>query len=368
MRNTVKNKKYSGGGGGSFSDRFTPQKGATGKITPIVLFKANYVTPVAMEDGQGSRKFEAPYGIILRHYHKPSNKFGRCSAGLADVRESDGSVIMDVGKKPCLACFEASKGKETGMAWAKKLHVFNAIVMGNFHLVDSDRKNERTGNYYKDPQPCEGRACKYCDKGIEKQFGRRVYWPIGPSFTEQLTDWVDFTLAANCKCGGTISTPAYECPKCGECFRDLEQAPASNEEMEELRLEMHKCKACGFTGFMQAVHECDQCSKPQPLKLWDVKMELYRSGDGATTSLQVRRFTTVTDDEWKKIDPLMKPVDLNKVFPLLSIKDQAKTYKLKIPEELRDVAVDEESRRGDGDDKGTPRSGSSAWDEDDDNG
>lgn len=365
MRRTVKNKKTGGMGGGSFSDRYAPQKGAAGRITPIVLFKAQYAIPVTLEDGKGNRKLELPYGIVLRHYHKPSNKFCRCSAGLADVRNSDGDVVVGEGKKPCLGCNESSKGKETGMAWAKKLHVFNGILMADFHLVDSDRKNDRTGEYYKDPIQCEGRACKYCDQKIEKRFGRRVYWPVGPSFTEQLTDFVDYTLATNCKCGGTITVPAYECPECGECFRDLESEPANDEELEELRLEMHKCGSCGATRYMQAVHECDSCNKAQPLKLWDVQMELYRSGEGTTTSLQVRRFKAVTPDEWKKIEPIMNQVDLDKVFPNLGIKEQAKIYKLKVPPELRDYVADEDNKRGEDDSEGSPRSGSSAWDDDD---
>lgn len=363
MRNTVRNKKTGGTGGGSFSDRYTPQKGATGRITPIILFKANYVTPIALEDGNGSRKFEAPYGIVLRHYHKPSNRFCRCTAGIADVRDSDGNVVMDIGNKPCLGCYEARRGKEYGMAWAKKLHVFNAVLLADFHLVDSDRKNDRTGAFYKDPVQCEGKGCKFCDKGIEKRFGRRVYWPIGPNFTEQLTDFVDFTLATSCKCGGTITNPAYECPKCGECFRDLESEPASTEELEELRLDMHKCKSCGFEGYMQPVNECDECDKAQPLKLWDVKMELYRSGEGTTTSLQVRRHKPITEEELEKIKGLMVPVDINKVFPILAIKEQSKLYKIRIPDELKDDAVEEELHRGEDDGEGSPRSGSSAWDD-----
>jgi len=365
MRNTVKNKKYTGGGGGSFSDRYAPQEGSAGKITPIVLFKAEYVTPIANEDGKGSRKFESPYGLVMRHYHKSSNSFGRCSAGLMDIRDTDGNLIVDIGKKPCLGCYQASKGKDKGMAWAKKLHVFNGVLMAEFHLVDSDRKNDKTGDFYKDPVQCEGRGCKHCDKGIEKRFGRRVYWPVGPSFTEQLVDFADYTLSTSCKCGGEISVPAYECPKCGECYRDLEQNPANEEELEDIRMEMHKCGGCGFEGYMQAVNECNQCNKAEPLKLWDVKMELYKSGEGTNTSLQVRRFKAVTDEEWKKIEGVMNPVSLDKVFPNLTLKDQAKIYKLKIPEELRESAVEEESKRGSDDGKGSPRSGSSAWEDED---
>jgi hypothetical protein len=367
MRRTVKNKKTGGtGGGGSFSDRYTPQKGAAGKITPIALFRAEYAIPVTLEDGQGSRKLELPYGIVLRHYHKPSNRFCRCSAGLVDVRNSDGDVVVGEGKKPCLGCNESAKGKETGMAWSKKLHVFNGILMADFHLVNSNRKNDRTGEYYKDPVQCEGRICKYCDLGTEKKFGRRVFWPVGKSFTEQLSDFVDFNLATNCNCGGVITIPAYECPNCGVCFRDLEAEPADKEELEELCLEMHKCRSCGETNYMDAVHECDACNKAQPLKLWDVKMELFRSGEGTATSLQFRRFKAVTPDEWKKVAPIMNQIDLDKVFPHVSIKEQANIYKLKIPPELRDYVVDEESNRGKDNGEGSPRSGSSAWDDDDD--
>jgi len=130
-------------------------------------------------------------------------------------------------------------------------------------------------------------------------------------------------------------------------------------------MEMHKCGGCGFEGYMQAVNECNQCNKAEPLKLWDVKMELYKSGEGTNTSLQVRRFKAVTDEEWKKIEGVMNPVSLDKVFPNLTLKDQAKIYKLKIPEELRESAVEEESKRGSDDGKGSPRSGSSAWEDED---
>jgi len=364
MRGTVRNKKSSGLGGGSFNDKFAPQEGSTGRITPIVLFKANYVVPISMENGKGSRKFESPYGLIMRHYHKPSNKFGRCSAGLADVRDSAGNLVVDTGNKPCIGCNESEKGKDSGMSWAKKLHVFNGIMLADFHLVDSDKKNERTGKFYRNPVECEGRGCKHCKAGVEKQFGRRVYWPVGSSFTDQLTDFVDFTLSACCSCGGEIAVPAYECPKCGACYRDLEKDPADKHELEAIRLDVQECRACGHVGYMRPVNECDKCNDADPLNLWSVKLSLFKSGEGATTSLQVRRYELVTAEEWDKIKALMTPVDLDKVFPHLSLKAQSKLYRLKVPTEYRDAVVEEEKHEKEDDNEGGPRTGSSAWDED----
>lgn len=366
MRSTIKNPKFASKGGGSFNDRYTPQNGAAGKIIPIVFFKGEYSMPVTLEDGKGSRKLKRPYGIVLRHYHRSSNRYGRCSAGLADVRDRDGNVVLGAGKKPCLACHESSKGKDSGMQWANKLHVFNAVLLADFHMVASDRKNDKTGEFYKDPVQCEGRACKYCRDGVEKRFGRRVYWALGQSYSAQLMDFVDYTLALNCKCGGTITTPAYECPKCKACFHDLEANPLSEEDLEELRLDPHKCKACGYEGLMDAVYECDSCKTAKPLSLWDVALELYVSGEGKTTSIQVRRFKILQAEDWKKIEPVMTQVDLDRVFPNLSLTEQSKLYKLKIPSEMRDAAAGEAIPDDEKEVKrSAARSGSSAWSDDD---
>jgi len=363
MRRSVKNKRRRGGGGGSFSDRYSPKEGGEGKITPIVLFPADYAIPVKTEGGK-RKKFKAPYGIVFRHYYKKANTFGRCSAGII---ESDDGVLSE-GDAPCIGCHEADKGKETGMAWAKKLHVFNGVEMADFHLVDSKRKNDKTGEFYKDPKKCKGKNCSYCDDDIPKRFGRRIYWPLGPSFSEQLTDEADFTISRACECGGEISIPAYECPKCRAVFRDLEEDPIDDEndeeyrkEMAELRYGIHECSECGYSGFMSPIHECDECSDPKPLTLWNVKMEVYTSGTGPTMSLRVRRFKKVSDAEWNKIEEITKnPIDLSRVFPEIGLRDQSRQYKLPIPDEFKGRGRDD-GDDGDNDGDG-PRSGSSAWD------
>jgi hypothetical protein len=361
MRGTVKNKKSFSGG--SFKDQYSPQEGSAGKITPIVLFKGNYVTPIAREDGKGSRKFESPYGLIMRHYYATSNKYGRCSAGLADVRDGSGNLVVDVGSKPCIGCDESEKGKDFGMSWAKKVHVFNGILLADFHLVDSDKKNEQTGKFFKTPVECEGRGCKHCKIRIEKQFGRRVYWPLNPKFTDQLTDFVDFILSATCNCGGEITVVAYECPKCGVCYHDLEHDSADKSELESLRLDVQECKSCAYVGYMKAVNECNKCDDARPLNLWDVKMSLFKSGEKTTTSLQVGRYSPITDEEFEKVKHLMVPVDLDKIFKNLSLKEQGELYRLKIPGAYRDAAVEEDKHEKEDDNRGRPRSGSSAWDE-----
>lgn len=310
-----------GGGGGGFGDRWTPPESGQA-LVPILLFPGTYSMAVKLPEG-GAEKVKLPYAIVVEHYSKKSNSFARCIAGLKYEQDAEEDLIIVPGDKPCVGCYEYAKGKQTGVS-QRKLHVFNGILLADFHWVE---QTSRRGTKYKEPVQCTGKRCKLCKQGSEKSFGRRVFWPLGPSFVDMLGDFDMITLARECKCGGTIEPIAFECPECKMPFRDLEDDPVHNEEeLMQLRMGIFNCQTdgCGYRGFMDEVPECSDCRTAQPLKLWDVAMEVYRSGEGAQSSLQISRYKYYSPEKRAAIAELMKPIDPNNVYPILNLDAQAK--------------------------------------------
>lgn len=309
------------GGGSGFGDRWTPPESGQA-ITPIILFPGAYSINIA-HDGGEIEKVRLPYSIVVEHYSKKSNKFARCIAGMKYEEDAEGDLIIVPGDGDCVGCLEYSRGKQSGVS-SRKLHVFNGVLLANFHWVE---KTSQRGTKYKEAVQCTGRRCKLCDQGIEKTFGRRVYWPLGPSFVDMLGDFDTITLARECRCGGTIEPIGFECPACRMPYRDLERDPIDNEEqLHQLRIGTFSCKTegCGYRGFMDEVPECSDCSTATPLKLWDVVIEVYRSGEGPTSALQISRYKYYSPEKRAAISDLMKPINPNDVYPILNLDSQAK--------------------------------------------
>lgn len=312
-------------GGGGFGDRWIPPKSGE-LLTPVILFPGQYSMEVQKDDKGGTERIIRPYSIIHEHYSKKANKFIRCTAGLAFNQSDDGDDWTIVpGTKNCVGCHEyfENGGKQSGIS-LRKVHIFNGILLAHFHWIE---KKSAKGTKYKEAVQCTGKRCKLCSNGVERSFGRRIYWPLGPSFVEHLSDFDTITLAKECKCGGTIDTIAFECPACQEPFRDFEDEPVETEkEMEELRSGLFHCHSeeCDYYGFMDEVPDCDSCNRADPLKLWDVVVEVYRSGEGPTSKLAFSRHKYYSPDKKKKVASLMKPIDVDQVYPLINLNAQAK--------------------------------------------
>jgi hypothetical protein len=370
MRATAKSRPFSSGGG-SFDNRWQPQNGSDGRITPVVLNPVERETVIINLEGK-SETIRTPYGIIFQHYHKSSNKFFRCSAGIVQRQHDNGTVYLSPGDLPCLGCYYAAQGKQTGMSYARNLQVMDGVLIDKFHSVESTdpkKVSKKTNKPFVTLEQCGRKTCVHCqsrnEKTRETQWGKPIYWPIGPTHAIQLADFVDGALASRCQCNGNLTVPAYACPKCDAVFHNLDEEPLGTDDFIDLRDNEHECGECGVVSTMNPVYECsnDQCEKPTPLSLWDVKMEIFKTGESTQTAISVKSYQFLTNKEREQLkDVLSKEINLNRVFPKKSIKKQAELTQLAIPEELAAAAAKEPDTGSDG--EGGSTKGSTAWDED----
>lgn len=323
LKNSGRNKRR--GGGGGFGARYKPPK-AGERHTPILLFRGRYTIKLGQPDGS-VREDVLDYDIRCEHFSKSAMTGLTCTAGL--VEDNEGYIIE--GNNPCVPCHEYRENGTKGMN-ARKIHIINGILLADFHLVDSDREiKDKPGEYYKDYVECLGRRCTHCKQGVDKTFGRAVYMPLGNNFVQQLADFDLVTLASECLCGGTLEPVGYVCPHCDMEFVDLETANVTDEELQQLREREFRCKHCGETNFMEEVSVCNQCDDPRPLTMWNTVMELYRSGEGVNTSLQIKKYRPVTEQELEAVKELMVPADTDKIYKHLTPAEQAKKFKMSLP-------------------------------------
>ena len=342
LKKSGKNKRR--GGGGNYGARYKPPK-AGERLTPILLFRGLYKVPLRLPDGT-TRTDEMDYDIVCEHYSKVANTGTTCSAGL--VEDGDGFIME--GSEPCVPCFYWKENSDKGLS-PRKMHIINGVLLADFHLVDSDREIKKdgrgTGEYYKDYVECLGRRCMHCKNGVESTFGRAVFMPLGNNFIQQLADFDLITLASECLCGGTLEPVGFVCPHCDREFVDLEKTAVTDEELQELREKEFRCKHCGKVDYMEEVPVCNQCQDPRPLTMWNTVMELYRSGEGVNTSLMVKKYRPVTEEELEQVKDLMVPADTSRLYKPISPAEQAKRFKLTLPDAYKGG--------GDGGGKGSSR-------------
>lgn len=318
-------------GGGGYGARYKPPK-AGEPLTPILLFRGLYKVQLTLPDGS-VRVDELDYDIRCEHFSVKANTGMTCTAGLIEDEEG----FIGAGDRPCVPCAIAKvEGKGGPISFARKVHILNGVLLADFHLVDSDRQKLKdgkpTGEFYTDYVPCLGRRCTHCRQGVEKTFGRAVFMPLGNNFIQQLADFDLITLASTCRCDGALEPVGFVCAHCDRPCVDLEKDEVTNEELQEFRENEFCCKHCGKTDYLVEVPVCNQCDDPRPLTMWNTVMELYRSGDGVNTSLQVNRFRPVTETELEQVKELMVPVDTDRTYKHLTPKEQADKFKVALPE------------------------------------
>lgn len=347
--------KRRGGGGGGFRDQFKPP-GADEEPARIVLFRPEEPYKIKLEhEGHKDVVLERDYGIVYEHFNASEMKGCRCTAGLRREDVEDGDWIITEGSGNCVPCYEIDAGAAN--ISSRKLHLFNLIELGYFHEVKVQKESKspkaKDGKIeITELRPCRGKRCKYCKKGVEKTYGRRMYWPLGPMHVEQLINIEFAVLGRKCKCGGKITPRAFICPECEDAVRDLEDDPIEKGELKKLREEEHQCPHCDFTGVLIEYPQCDNCKDPQPLTLWDVAMEVYKSGEKTQSVIQVSDFEPLTVETRAKIKDKMKPFEWDKLFG----------YRMLKPEEQARLLNLDNPFSG----KGKDEKGGDDWDDDDD--
>jgi len=319
-------------GGASFGDRWAPPKLSEDEDPEsVILFPGEYSMPVVVNKDGDIMNMERQYYMGGEHYFKTSGK-GRgctCSAGLKLEAQGDGTMEIEVGDADCVPCYHVNDG--VGGLSKRLMHVFNGVLMGNFHLVDSDRTDD-DGKAYKDWVRCDGKRCKHCNSGAKKIYGRRVYWQMGKRFINSLLLHSKTVLSKHCKCGGELELAGFQCESCGEIIRDLEDDPADKAEIKVLRTKDAKCPNCREKDIPEEIYECDSCNKPSALELWDVVLHLGREGEGTESQLKIADWKPLSEDMREKLKDRMKAYDFaERLFKIPDHKFQSKRLGLPNP-------------------------------------
>lgn len=313
----MKQKKKKGGGGG-FDDQFKPPS-AEEEPARVVMYRPDEPYKMKLErEGKKDQIIERDYGILHTHFNATAKRSCRCTAGLKREDVEDGDWIIVEGTGTCAPCYEIDSGAE--YINIRKVHLFNILLLGWYHEVEVEKESKsrkaKNGTItVKEMKKCRGKRCRYCKKGIDRVYGRRMYWELGPMHTEQLVNLEVNVLGRNCACGGKIKPRAFLCSECEEAVRDLESDPLEEKgELKSLREDEHECPHCGHEGMLVEYSQCDSCSKPRPLTLWNSVMEIYMSGTGKQSVLQISDCEPISVKLAAKIKDQMKPFDWNKLW------------------------------------------------------
>lgn len=349
LRRTIKGRRSSGSGG-SYTDQFKPPA-TDEEPARLVFYRPEEPYTYQLERSKKkSSIIKRDYGIVFEHFNRAVNKGCRCTAGLRREDYSDGDWVVTVGSKDCVACYEIAAGA-SHISTSKK-HLFNVILLGEFHEIKRKVKSKRTGKDIDitETVDCLGKRCKYCEKEIPKTFGRRMFWSMGPMHVGQLIDIEAATLGRRCFCGGKIKPRAFLCPECGEAVRDLEEEPLMKGELKELREESFTCSNCDYCGLLVEYPECSDCSEPQPLTIWDVELEVHKSGEKMNSVIHVDDFKPLTTKLKAKIKGKMDAFNWDRLYNYRLLKPEEQATQLRLPNPYDD-GIDS-----------TDESGSEEWD------
>jgi hypothetical protein len=281
-----------------FRNRFKPpgppKDNPQARVEParIRLIPGDYV---AMD---GSK---APYFEYYEHFATRSMKGHICSKIWKEL--PDGEMI---GSGKCASCWEIDENKAGDLS-RRRLAAFMLLDYGWFYLVpatnkdgkiirrDKDSKYGKKGSIVYDRIP-EAEAIKEYGRAkikresFERLQGRIEHWSLGVNHLLQLSSKID-DLERECRCGGQINIPVWECSACEAEVIDLtrKDADLTADEVNQMVSGPCKCGACGNVDLLNPVHECDSCGNPDPIELWDVDLWVRREGVGNQSSLVISK-------------------------------------------------------------------------------
>lgn len=320
-------------GGGFFSEKWSPPRTyddeETGKkiiqpSEPIAFIRGDHRIKARTRDGERV-EFDYPFWIYYDHYNASKGVKRRsvtCSGGLIIDLNDNGIPEFEAGDDPCIPCYyikEEGAGGSDGWLSHRKTIVFTCVVLKWFHTKKVDKKTE-----FKE---CTGRRCKLCEKGIQKQFGRRVFWPMGPIWAEYILEKNNL-LQNSCGCGGEVEYLGFTCPECSNIIRDFEFDEPQDGEIEQYRENDITCPKCNETIRAHAELDCSECGDPKSIDLWSVVMKPRRIGEKYTPDLESWR--PMKENEAAAVAEY-KPIDFSKFLSPAGLDDQAKWYGLKNP-------------------------------------
>lgn len=318
-----------------FNARFKPPIGDSALVR---LIPGSYPT---FEGGR------APYFEYIEHYAD------RCKKTLICNRHY--KVVDDklTGTGNCISCFERDNGaKDVSF---RPLYGWSLIHLDFFYMIPAMDKDDHPlvykeeSKWHKKGDPIMNRVlCSDAEEedpkirkaGYDKVFGKRMHWSIGGNHMQALTAKT-YDLEKECTCGGKIEVPLWTCAGCDRDVIDLsidDNGTWTKKRVLEVTGQPFECKKCGATEFLTPNYDCDSCKDPDPLRLWDVDLEVRRQGEGTSSQLIVGRHTACkVDDRVKDLIPTRD--DLHRVFAGDGHDYQAKHLRVKNP------FKDEETRR-----------------------
>jgi len=251
--------------------------------------------------------------------------------------EPDGSIVAVGGK--CLGCdeMEAEKeNREKKTVDRRLMNAFSGIHLAWYHEVQATdkqgneltySKGEREGEPIMERQPCKGRVCDLCKQKAPRVFGKRVHTSMGMGHFESLSGFAT-EIERTCICGGRLNIVSFNCLKCGVVLLDLLDADMTDEQIVKYSQTPQQCE-CGNTDLPMPETECDNCSKPRPLSLYDVDVDIKRQGEGMKSTLQLTRwvYKELTDE----LKELAEPLPLDRIFGPDPFDYQAKCLKVRNP-------------------------------------
>jgi hypothetical protein len=338
MNKKLADNRNRGGGkpltGVRFNARFKPPQGDSAIIR---LIPGSYPT---FEGGR------APYYEYIEHWSERCKKTFICSRHYKVVDEKL------VGTGNCVSCFERNDGaKDISF---RPLYAWTLIHLDWFYLIPAYDKDDKPlvykedTKYHKKGDPIMNRIlCSDAEEddpkirkaGYGKVFGKREHWSMGGNHMTALTAKTT-DLEKECTCGGKIDIPVWSCSGCDTEVIDVDgdRELWTPKKVRERTNEPFDCKKCDTNDFLLPTYDCDNCNDPDPLRLFDVDLEVRREGEGTKSMLIIGRHTPgKIDDRVKDLVPNRD--DLHRVFAGDTSEYQSKHLRVKNP------FKDEETRR-----------------------
>ena len=309
-----------------FNARF---KQPQGEPALIRLIPGNYHT---FEGGR------APYFEYIEHYADRCKKTFLCNKHYKVVDDK----LKGTGN--CVACYEREHGaKDVSF---RPLYGFLLVHLDWFYLIPAEDKDgkelvyQQDSKFHKKGDPIMNRVLcseaededpKIRKAGYDKVFGKLMHWSIGGNHMTALTAKTN-DLEKECTCGGKIIIPLWSCAGCDADVIDVDGDPDlwTPKKVREKTSQPHECKKCDTIDFLNPNYDCDSCNDPDPLRLWDVDLEVRREGDGTKSQLIIGRHVPGKIDE--RVKDLIPQRDiLHRVFMGDDHKYQAKHLRVKNP-------------------------------------
>lgn len=293
-----------------------------------------------------------PYHERMEHfYSRGQNKGGQSFICSKIWKENADGELEGSGK--CILCKEIDEGARN--ISARQLDAFLLVHLDWYYLVQAvDKKGnhltyDNDTKFHKKGDPIMTRVWQEADdeelkrlkinrrqlKKHEKVFGCLMHWSVGTRFLGTLSSKID-DLMRYCTCGGRLEVAVWECAHCHEEVFDMTEdgknlpGELTAKQANQAALEEYRCPFCGKVDFLQPIRDCDNCADPEPLRLWDVDLEVGRVGSSTQSQLMVYDHKYCELDE--RVVELVPDRDrLHRVFAPDSLDFQSKQLGVRNP-------------------------------------